>query len=180
MIRTPYVVTRYISSKSPQRFFASLPNQNPLYTCSDQPMDDPNDRKASAGVRDRDDAESPGSAIDQDTMFEALAHERRRYLLYTLKEDEAWSLLDLARKLAAWEADVSKADVDEAAVERTYASLYHAHVPKLAEIEIIEFDRETETLTRGQNAEQLLNVLELTGGSEAVSLETHARSDHGD
>lgn len=143
-------------------------------------MDDPNNRKASASVRDRDDAGLPESTIDQDTMFEALAHERRRYLLYTLMDEEAWSLLDLARKLAAWEEDVTEADVDETVVERTYVSLYHAHVPKLADLDIIEFDRESETLTRGENAEQILNVVELTGGSDAVSLENHARNDHDD
>lgn len=143
-------------------------------------MDDPNDRKASAGARDRDDAGLPGSTIDQDTMFDALAHERRRYLLYSLMDDDTRSLLDLARRLSAWEEDVPETDVDETVVERTYASLYHAHVPKLADLDIVEFDRETETLTRGENAEQILNVLELTGGSNAVSLENHARSDHDD
>lgn len=143
-------------------------------------MDDPNDRKASADVRDRDDAGLPESTIDQDTMFDALAHERRRYLLYTLLNDDTWSLLDLARRLAAWEADVSEADVDDELVQRVYVSLYHAHVPKLADLDIIEFDRETETLTRGKNAEQILNVLELTGGTNAVSLENHAMSDHDD
>lgn len=143
-------------------------------------MDDSNDQNASASARDRDDAGFPESAIDQDTLFEALAHERRRYLLYTLMEDESWSLLELARKLAAWEEDVSEADADETVVERTYASLYHAHVPKLADLGIIEFDRETETITKGENAEQVLHVLELTGGSNAVSLENHARSDRDD
>lgn len=143
-------------------------------------MDDPNDQNPSAGVRNRGDAGLPESAFDQDTMFEALAHERRRFLLYTLMEDDAWSLLDLARKLAAWEEDVSEADADETVVERTYISLYHAHVPKLDDLEIIEFDRETETISKGDNAEQVLTVLELTGGSNAVDLENQARSNQDD
>lgn len=121
-----------------------------------------------------------GPILNENTMFEALAHERRRYLLYTLLEDQAWTLERLATKMAAWEVDTSVADVGEEEVERVYASLYHAHVPKLVDLDIIEFDRQTETITKGANAEQVLRVLELTGGSTAIDLERHARSTEND
>lgn len=108
-------------------------------------------------------------------MFEALAHERRRYLLYTLIEGEASSLEELAARMTAWEQDVPPSNVDETDVERVYASLYHAHVPKLADLEVIEFDQRTEEITKGPNADKVLRVLELTGESAAVELESHAR-----
>lgn len=44
-----------------------------------------------------------------------------------------------------------------------YAALYHAHAPKLADLDIIEFDRDEEVLTPGYNAKQLLQVLERPG-----------------
>lgn len=137
-------------------------------------MDDPSDPYPSAST-DRDDSWPPTSALDQDEMFEALTHERRRYLLYTLFDDDAISLQELAKKLTSWEDGVPKVDIDEEKFERVYASLYHAHVPKLADLDIIDFDRANETITEGANAEPVLQALEMTGASRSNNLENHAR-----
>lgn len=143
-------------------------------------MDDSNDPHAESNAPEERNAGLPGSVLDDDALFEALANERRRYLLYTLLEDDAWTLDELAGKVAAWETDRPVSSVDEADAERVYASLYHAHVPKLADLEIIEFDRRTETIAKGPNADQALSVLELTGESAAIALEDHARSENDD
>lgn len=108
-------------------------------------------------------------------MFEALAHERRRYLLYTLFEKEEWSLQELSRKVAAWENNCPIDDVPKTGSEHVYASLYHAHVPKLTDLGIVEFDPSEETIIKGPTAEQTLDVLEKTGASSADELERHAR-----
>ncbi|WP_458189980.1 DUF7344 domain-containing protein [Haladaptatus sp. NG-WS-4] len=38
----------------------------------------------------------------------------------------------MATKVAAWEMNVPEGDVLQYEIEKTYVSLYHAHVPKFA------------------------------------------------
>lgn len=124
------------------------------------------------------DQEHPGpipSVLELNHVFDALAHQRRRYLLYTLLEDEEWSLRELAVKVAAWEQGVSRESVADEEVERVYVSLYHNHVPKLADEGIVEFVEADETIRPATNAEQVLAVLANAGGSSDSEQEAHAR-----
>lgn len=138
-------------------------------------MDDSNGPNPSADAPDHGGSGLPESTITEDDMFEALAHERRRYLLYTLFEDDEWSLQTLSNKVAAWEDSCPVDDVPASKRERVYASLYHSHVPKLADLGIVEFDPSEEAIRKGPTAEQTLDVLEKTGASSADELERHAR-----
>lgn len=125
----------------------------------------------------------PGSVpavLELDPVFEALAHPRRRYLLYTLLEDTEWSLREIAAKVAAWEDGPPSRTVTDDEVERVYVSLYHNHVPKLADDGIVEFAEAEETIRRGDNADQVLAVLENAGGSRDSEQEAHARMDYND
>jgi len=107
----------------------------------------------------------------------ALGHSRRRYLCYTLWEDTEWTLDDLARKVAAWENDIPEDEVTDQQQERVYLSLYHAHIPKLAEEGVLRFDEATETITATENAEQVLVALNGMGASLDSIQEAHARSE---
>jgi hypothetical protein len=119
----------------------------------------------------------PRDILDIDPVYEALAHSRRRYLCYTLLEDTEWSLTDLARKIAAWENDVPDHAVTEDQREAVYISLYHAHVPKLVDEDVIAFDDVTETITTAEHAEQVLTALEGIGASLDSTQEHHAREE---
>lgn len=138
-------------------------------------MDDSNDPDPSTDTTADAGTGLPESVLEDDDMFEALAHVRRRYLLYTLLDRERWPLWELATRMAAWEADASEDAVDERRVERVYTSLYHAHVPKLVDLGILEFDRQTETIAPGRHAERTLGTLEDTGASADDAVERHAR-----
>ena len=120
---------------------------------------------------------SPESILELQPVFEAIAHPRRRYLVYTLAEATEWSLEDLATKLAAWETDTAEANIATLTRQEMYTSLYHSHVPKLVDLDMIEFDADTETITPGPHAVQVLRALEGAGGSLDNQQETHARSD---
>lgn len=126
---------------------------------------------------DRGLPDSVPATLELDHVFEALAHPRRRYLLYTLLEDAEWSLRELARKLATWEERVPAETLTDRKVERVYVSLYHNHVPKLVEEGIVEFVEATDTIRPAANAEQVLSVLENAGGSGDADQEAHARRD---
>jgi hypothetical protein len=117
---------------------------------------------------------SPG-ILDLDHVYQALGHSRRRYLCYTLAEDTEWTLGELATKVGAWEGNVHERDVAQADHEPVYVDLYHAHVPKLVDLDVVTFDQETETLTAAGNAEQVLAALEGLGASLDSNQEDHAR-----
>jgi hypothetical protein len=118
----------------------------------------------------RDDSESPPdprpprssteapaidpAVLDLDHVFGVLDHPRRRYLLYAL-----------ATKLVAWEQGVDETAVSEDDRDRTYASIYHAHVPKLVEYGVSRFDEPTERIGPSDNTAQVFAVLEGAGNA---------------
>lgn len=104
------------------------------------------------------------NALDMDHAFDVLDHPRRRYVLYALANGEDSTLRELALKIATWEGDIDESAVDDRTHDRVYLSLYHAHVPKLEDEGVVEFDRSAETLQPGPHAEQVLAVLENAGG----------------
>lgn len=126
---------------------------------------------------DRDRLDTIPRVLELDHVFEALAHPRRRYLLYALQEDAERSLQDLAAMVAAWEQDVPLEAVTDDEAESVYVTLYHNHVPKLVEDGIVDFVEATETIRPAGNAEQVLSVLENAGGSRDSEQEEHARGD---
>lgn len=108
-------------------------------------------------------------------VFKALSHPRRRYLLYTLIQNgNEERLTDLAAKIAAWEADIPVDEVADAERDRVYVSLYHNHIPKLAENDILDYDEGDETIVRATNTEQVEVVLSGAGASEDTAQESHA------
>lgn len=124
--------------------------------------------------------EIPESVLTLDHVFQSLAKSRRRYLLYSLESNTEWTVADLATKIAAWENDTDAGDVPRDEFERMYASLYHAHIPKLVDERVIEFDPDSETIHPGEHAEQVLTALAGAGASLDDRQEIHARSEMDD
>jgi len=108
-------------------------------------------------------------------VFDALAHSRRRYICYSLLDDTEWTLTDLAARVAAWERGVPTTDVSESRRDGVYVALYHNHVPKLVDEGVVVFDEQEETITTGENADQVLSTLEKLGASLDAAQERHAR-----
>ena len=83
------------------------------------------------------------SDADADTVFDVLAHHRRRTALSVLIDHEnPITLADLADEVAVREHDASIDEVPAEDVMQLYLSLYHAHVPKLAEEGFVRYDQE--------------------------------------
>ncbi|WP_255195356.1 DUF7344 domain-containing protein [Halorarius litoreus] len=136
------------------------------------------DEKATSDASAPPDKQLPSpDFLEIEPVYEALGHSRRRYLCYTLFETTEWSLTDLATKIAAWENDIPEHAVSADQREEVYVSLYHAHVPKLVDEDVITFDEATETITTAEHAEQVLTALEGIGASLDSNQEAHARSE---
>ncbi|SIR92957.1 hypothetical protein SAMN05421858_4619 [Haladaptatus litoreus] len=124
--------------------------------------------------------EIPEHILELDYIFQSIANSRRRYLLYTLESKTEWSVRELATKLVAWETETPEKDVSQEEIDRMFASLYHAHIPKLVDERVIQFDADTETIWPGEYTEQVLTALAGAGASLDMRQEAHARSEMDD
>lgn len=85
--------------------------------------------------------------LSLDALFDLLADFRRRTAYLTLCSHGDLSLPDLADEVAVAERDDALPEIDADAVLRVYLSLYHNHVPKLAEAGLVAYDQEDDYVT---------------------------------
>lgn len=102
---------------------------------------------------ERDDADGPlgvlsgggDEELSRDEVFDVLSSARRRFVLSYLAWEggEPVELSTLADEIAARENDTSVSELTSQQRKRLYVSLYQTHVPKLADLGIVEYDSET-------------------------------------
>jgi len=86
--------------------------------------------------------------LSKDTIFDILSNPRRRYVLYYLKqESEAIELTELAEHVAAWENETDVESLENQERKRVYVSLYQTHIPKLADVGLVDYDEDTGTVS---------------------------------
>lgn len=112
------------------------------------------------------DADSSGyAALELNEVFTALQHSRRRYVLDSLATREReQTLTELATGVVAWEQDKPRESVTEAERERCRTALYHSHVPKLAELGVLDYETGDDIVVRATDTEQLRAVLDSVSG----------------
>ena len=82
--------------------------------------------------------------LSQDDVLDLLSSARRRYVLYLLRnEDDPVALTTLAEQVAAWENDTTVESITDQERKRVYVSLYQTHIPRLAEVGLVEYNQET-------------------------------------
>ncbi|MFC4448073.1 DUF7344 domain-containing protein [Halorussus aquaticus] len=86
--------------------------------------------------------ESADRPVSLDTLFELLADFRRRTAYLKLLRHDDLSLPDLADEVTVAERGEPLSNVDPDDVLRVYLSLYHTHVPKLADTGLVAYDQE--------------------------------------
>ena len=84
-------------------------------------------------------------------MFEALRDKRRRQLLVELLDCDREETVPLQHAVSE----------DKADPERIYTQLAHNHLPKLEEMEYIQWDQENDEIARGPKFETIEPSLEL-------------------
>lgn len=104
---------------------------------------------------------SPDGELPSDEILDALSDRRSRDVVRCLQmNDGTMTMADIAGEIAVWEceADVSNISSDE--VKRIYISLYHAHVPKLASADVVEYSQVGDDVSLSMDADRLELVLE--------------------
>lgn len=85
-----------------------------------------------------------------DEIFFVLSNYRRRFVLtYLFGTEEPIALRELAEGLAAWENGVDRTMTSSIQRKRAYVSLRQTHLPKLDELDIVDFDATRGYVTPG-------------------------------
>lgn len=109
-------------------------------------------------MEDMADSESSPSGtrtLNQNTIHRLLSDEQRRHVLSCLTDHGSMALPDLADEVAAREHDASLPQVPDDAVLTTYLTLYHTHIPKLAEADVVRYDQDQDLVALGEHADRL-------------------------
>ncbi|TYL39605.1 hypothetical protein CV102_04760 [Natronococcus pandeyae] len=93
---------------------------------------------------------------DVSTIFGAFAHHRRRYALRGLRMHEnPMSVADLADEVAIRENESPVTEIPAEEVKRVSLSLYHTHIPKLAAANLVQYDRERDSVALTERVEEI-------------------------
>ena len=102
------------------------------------------------------------NGMDESEVFHILGNDRRREIICTLaEENEELSVSDLARQIADKEEDVESS---KNLYKSVYVSLQQTHLPKLAEKDIVIYDKDTQRVDSGPTFSQIQPYLRETNG----------------
>lgn len=99
--------------------------------------------------------------LPSDEVLDALSDRRRRDVVRCLQaNDGTMTMADLADEIAVRESETDVTNVSSDEVKRVYISLYHAHVPKLASADVVEYSQVGGDVSLSIDADRLEPVLE--------------------
>lgn len=115
-------------------------------------------------------------APDLDEFHQLLCSAPRRHVLYYLQEHPETPLEELSDVVAGWKAIEENTVVGPRERNRIRVSLHHTDVPRLAESDVVEYDRENREVTLDPLPDRLSRILRnsreyerevRTGGSDS-------------
>lgn len=111
---------------------------------------------------DSEDGQPAEPNLSRNDCFDLLSNHRRRYALHYLQYNgEEASLGELADQIAAWENDIDMETVSYDQRKRVYTSLQQVHLPRMDDLDVVEFDDREGTVRDGPSAENLDIYLEV-------------------
>lgn len=91
-----------------------------------------------------------------DQVFDVLRNERRRRAIRFLVENGGQvEMSELAENLAAWETDKPVAELTSSERKRVYVALYQCHLPRMDDMDVVEFNKPRGVIETGPNATAL-------------------------
>ncbi|WP_458206912.1 DUF7344 domain-containing protein [Haladaptatus sp. NG-SE-30] len=92
--------------------------------------------------------EGRSRSFSEQEVYDAVKNLRRRYVLYHInRERRPVELGELAEQIAAWENNIDIEDVTPEQRKSVYSALYQTHLPKLENIGIVTYDRESKEVS---------------------------------
>jgi hypothetical protein len=129
-----------------------------------------------AGTADADSEvaiEDTDSDIEMDQVFGILKNKRRRYVLkYLSTAEDVITLSELAEQIAAWECDKEVSQITSQERKRVYVGLYQCHLPKMADVRAISYNKQRGKIERGQHFELFERYLPREDGRDTETEES--------
>jgi len=99
--------------------------------------------------------------LNKDVIFNLLQNQRRRCALRYLRENLETTLSDLAEHVAALENDKEVVDLNSSERKCVYVGFYQCHLPKMADVGLIDYQRDRGTIELRETAAQLFPYMDL-------------------
>ncbi|WP_340100139.1 DUF7344 domain-containing protein [Salinibaculum salinum] len=106
------------------------------------------------------------AGLADDRLYRSIAARPRRRLLYYLLDTGETTVGELAEVLVGWEATESGGMATREEYEQMAISLRHSHLPVLADANLVTYDPADGTMTNGEIAESVRNLLERSIAAE--------------
>ncbi|MFC6989271.1 hypothetical protein ACFQJD_12135 [Haloplanus sp. GCM10025708] len=101
-------------------------------------------------------------SLTRDDVFEILRSRRRRFTLHYLRQNgERAELGTLSEHIAAWEKETPVSEVGSSHRKNVYTSLQQFHLPKMDDLEMVEFDQRSGEVELTDDAESVDVYLEV-------------------
>ena len=94
-------------------------------------------------------ASGEGNVTEIDRVFAGIANERSRRVLYSLTETEVGTIDALVEEVVEREVGLPAEMTSAERRERIRTDLVHTHLPRLADLEIVEYDPDDGTVDYG-------------------------------
>lgn len=112
-------------------------------------------------------SQTSAETLTLDEVFDVLANQRRRHVLHSLRDRQLpVTLIDLAKDVATREQETLNGDVPPEEVSRVHLALYHSHIPKLADANIVDYSRERDAVTLSVETDRVESLLDLAASAE--------------
>lgn len=109
------------------------------------------------------------SALSTEEVFLILSNRRRRYTMYYLLQNgEDADIRDVVEQVAVWESDAATApkDLNSAERKRVYTALQQNHLPKMADIGVIEYNKNRGNVEPTEQLNELDIYLDIVQGGQ--------------
>lgn len=110
--------------------------------------------------------ETDDPSIDRDDVFDVLSNPRRRYALHVVRDEDEVELGEVAEQVAAWENDTSVESVGSDQRKHAYTALQQRHLPRMDEMDVVEFDRRAGTVAPADALDEFDIYLEVVEGRD--------------
>ncbi|EMA64900.1 DUF7344 domain-containing protein [Halorubrum kocurii] len=101
-----------------------------------------------------------GTELNTSQLFDLLKNRRRRSVTRFLYENDGNAVLsDLAEHIAAEENDITVQQLSSTERKRVYIALYQCHLPKMASLGVIDYDKNRGTVELRASASRLLQYI---------------------
>lgn len=105
-----------------------------------------------------------GAELSNSQLFDLLKNRRRRSVIRFLHKNDGNAVLsDLAEHIAAAENDITVQQLSSKERKRVYIALYQCHLPKMASLGVIDYDKNRGTVELRASASRLLPYIDTDG-----------------